>query len=130
MANQPHDVYVTSEYWPTAALDSLAATADPEQAYYRRTIQLEKVRPSFPMPAGELYAAIILPTMLSRAARIRTRFAVEDCNPAMRTPRPSHSDHAQMRRWSSPPTRRSPGYLHRDPEKPTRTQTDQATPSS
>jgi len=60
------------------------------QAHYRRTNQLGKVRPSFPMPAGELYAAIILSTIVTRAVRIRTCFAVGDYDPAVRPLRTSH----------------------------------------
>ena len=97
-AHQPNTVYLTSEYWPTEALDALEATADPNQAHYRRTNQLGKIRPSFPMPAGELYAAILMPTMLARSVHIRTCFAVGDCDPAVRTLRSSHSGHPQMRR--------------------------------
>jgi hypothetical protein len=96
VASRPGEIFVTSEYWTAEALSALTATADPAQALLRRSNRGTAL-PSFPMPAGELYAAILLPTMLARIARIRTCFAVGDCDPAVQTLRSSHSAHPQMR---------------------------------
>ena len=97
VSGNPNVVFTASEKWPPAALSALHATADPDQAELRRRLP-DSALPSFPMPAGELFAAVLLPRMLAREISIRTCFAVGDCDPAVRTLASMHSAHPQMRR--------------------------------
>ena len=96
MAGSPDTVYLMSEAWPPDAAAALEAAADIHQADLRRRGSGE-ARASLPMPAGELFASIILPRMVGRHESIQTTFAVGDCEPAVHTLASLHSSHHQMR---------------------------------
>ena len=95
-ADAPGRVFILSEFWPANALPALLASADEAQAELRRRGS-HTAAPHLPMPAAELYTAILLPLLVHRSLPLGIAYAVGDCMPAVYALESLYSKRRQMR---------------------------------
>ena len=95
-ADAPEKVFILSEFWPANALSALLASADEAQAELRRRGSHTAV-PHLPMPAAELFTAVLLPLLVHRSLPLGIAYAVGDCMPAVYALESLYSKRRQMR---------------------------------